>query len=129
MPMAMGAGLGVLAGAVTAGVGVLLLVRALRLEAATYGTVVGHDRSDSEDATSYYPRVAFATEGREGLIRGQIGHGRPQPPVGARVQVYLPPGDPQAAEFGRAVGVWVAVAATSAGAVLAGVAAWELVQD
>jgi hypothetical protein len=132
MTLVMGAALCVLAGAVVAAAGILLLVPVTRTAASATasanGAIVGHDWADTEEATWYYPRVAFTAAGRECAVRGRVGHLRPQPPVGSRVQVYFPRGDPQAAGLGRNGGVWAAVGLVAVGLALTAGAIWELVR-
>ena len=122
----------VLAGVTVAGVGILFFVPAAREAAAATGaaegTVVGHDREEGEEAVYYYPRVAFTADGTEWVIRGHIGHSRQWPPVGARIRVYFPPGDPGVAELSRFGGVWAAAGVFLVGIGLIAGAAWELVR-
>lgn len=129
MPTAVWLVVSVLAGMVAIAVGTLLLVPTIRFAiaatASAAGTVVGHDRSDSEEATWYYPRVAFTAGGREWVVRGLLGSHRPRPAVGARVRVYFPPGNPQAAELGRIGGVWASMALVAVGVGLVAVAVRE----
>lgn len=130
--LVMGAVLCVLAGAAVAVVGVLLLIPAVRFavaaKASADGTVIGHDKSDTHEATWYYPRVAFTAAGREWVVRGLVGHLRPRPQVGARVRVFFPPGDPQAAELGRTGLAWVALGVLAVGIALVAGGVWELVR-
>jgi hypothetical protein len=127
-----GAVLCVLAGSVAVAVGVLLLIPSVRFavaaRASADGTVVGHDQSDTQEATWYYPRVVFTAEGAEWVVLGLIGHLRPRPRLGSRVRVYFPPGDPQAAELGRTGGVWAALAVLAVGLALAAGGVWELIR-
>jgi hypothetical protein len=128
----MGAVLCVLTGTVAVVVGVLLLIPTVRFavaaRASADGTVVGYDLSDTPEATWYYPRVEFTAEGREWVVRGVLGHLRPRPRLGSRLRVYFPPGDPQAAQLGRAGGVWAALGVLAVGVALAAGAVWELVR-
>jgi Protein of unknown function (DUF3592) len=132
MTLVMGAVLCVLAGTVTAAVGVLLLIPTARFavaaRASADGTVVGHDQSDTQEATWYYPQVVFTAKGREWVVRGVSGHLRPRPRLGSRIRVYFPPGDPQAAQLGRTGGVWAALGLLAVGIALAAGGVWELVR-
>jgi hypothetical protein len=128
----MGAALCVLAGIVTAGVGVLLLIPTVRFAVAARssadGRVIAHDQSDTPEATWYYPRVQFRAEGREWMVRGQLGKLRPRPPLGSHVRVTFPPGDPRAAQLGRFGGVLASLGLLGLGIALALGAIWELVR-
>jgi hypothetical protein len=132
MTLAMGATLCLLAGAVAAAFGGLLLVPAVRFAAAATasarGTVIGHDQKDSEEATYYYLRVAFTAEGREWVVKSNVGHLRPRPPVGTQVRVRFPPGDPGAADLSQAGGLWLAVVPLVVGVGLMLGAVWELLR-
>jgi hypothetical protein len=125
----MGAVLCVLAGTVAAAVVVLPLIPTVRVavaaRASADGTVVGHDRSDTQEATWYYPRAVFTAEGREWVVRGLLGHHRPRPRLGSRARVYFPPDAPQAAELGRAGGGWLALAVLAVGIALVLIAVWK----
>src|SRR5271165_6147282 len=110
MTLAFGAALCVLAGMCVAVIGVLVLVPAIRFAIAASqsaeGEVIGHDRVDGEEADYFYPRVAFKIGREEWVFRGRVGSLRPRPPVGARIRVYFPPGEPGAADLTRFHGVW-----------------------
>src|SRR5262249_24913006 len=96
--------------------------------ASADGTVIGHDRSDTPEATWYYSRVAFTAEGREWVVRGPLGHLPPRPRSGARVRGYFPPGDPPAAELSLAGGAGAGLGVRTVGIALVAGAVWELVR-
>ena len=123
----------VLAGVTVAGVGILFIVPSARFAVAATGvaegTIVGHDRKEGEEAVYYYPQVAFTTDGTGWVMRGRIGHSRQWPPVGTRIRVYFPPGDPGVAELSRFGGVWAAAGVLLVGIGLIAGAAWELARS
>jgi hypothetical protein len=133
MPLAIWAVLLGLGGLAVAAVGVVFLVPTSRFAVSATrsaeGTIVGHDREETQEAVYYYPRVAFTVDGVEWVIRGKIGHIRPRPRVGARRRVYFPPGDPEAASMDRFAGVWVSLGLIFLGFALATGAVWTWIQD
>jgi hypothetical protein len=123
----------VLGGAAVTFLGILFLVPSVRSAASATcsaeGTIVGHDRVETDEAVYFYPRVAFVVGGTEWVVRGLIGHMRPHPRVGALRRVFFPPGEPQAAQMSRFAGVWVSLWLILFGIVMATVAIGVWLQD
>jgi hypothetical protein len=123
----------VLGGLFVTALGIVFLVPTVRSAASATcsaeGTIIGHDRVETDEAIYYYPRVTFVVDGVEWVVRGLIGHVRPHPRVGARRRVYFPPGDPQAAQMSRFSGVWVSLGLILFGVVMASVAVCVWLQD
>jgi hypothetical protein len=133
MTLTLGVVLLALGGSALAVGGAAFALSAYRVAAAATrsadGTIVGHDRVEGDESVFYYPRVAFTADGTEWVVRGQIGHHRPHPRVGAFRRVYFPPGKPEAASMSRFEGVWAALGLVLFGLLMATVSVKTWLDD
>lgn len=91
-------------------IGVLRSRGLLKSGVQTLGEVVGAERDDDDNATTYSPVVRFTTaDGRRVEFTSAVGYGS-KPDIGGTVDVRYLPHDPEQAEIDRATTLMLPVA-------------------
>jgi hypothetical protein len=86
-------------------------VRITSISRQVEAEVIGHRTTSDNDGTSYGAIYRFSAEGASHEVTDEVLHGTPTPPLGTRVMLSYPFGQPELAHVPRPL-VWLAVYAT-----------------